>query len=257
MLKNIEKLKETTKSLKAFTLIELLVVIAIIAILAAILFPVFAQAREKARQSTCLSNIKQIGLGMIMYIDDYDETFPMGMINESEALNDTSGRKTITWMYQIHPYVKNTKIFWCPSRGKLNNTVDDLRYGRGHYALNTYVSGLFEADTTNFPNYTATGVYGGTVTSMGAIERPTAAMVFEACYLWPGYPKTQNAWGTVYWPGGTRSNTLSIDYHNGGANYSSFDGSAKYKKGVPIINNGTTYYGWSDDITFPDMFNIK
>jgi len=62
---------------KAFTLIELLVVIAIIAILAAILFPVFSQAREKARGATCLSNLKQIGLGVMMYVQDYDETFPM------------------------------------------------------------------------------------------------------------------------------------------------------------------------------------
>ena len=64
---------------KAFTLIELLVVIAIIAILAAILFPVFAQAREKARQTSCLSNLKQIGLGLMMYTQDYDETYPMNL----------------------------------------------------------------------------------------------------------------------------------------------------------------------------------
>ena len=65
------------KSKQAFTLIELLVVIAIIAILAAILFPVFAQAREKARQATCLSNLKQLGLGLLQYVQDSDETFPL------------------------------------------------------------------------------------------------------------------------------------------------------------------------------------
>ena len=65
----------------AFTLIELLVVIAIIAILAAILFPVFAQAREKARSTACMNNCKQLGLGMMQYVTDYDECFPMGVIN--------------------------------------------------------------------------------------------------------------------------------------------------------------------------------
>src|SRR6185437_9312907 len=71
------------KSLKAFTLIELLVVIAIIAILAAILFPVFAQVREKARQTTCARNLKQIGLAVLQYQQDYDETFPMMHYNDA------------------------------------------------------------------------------------------------------------------------------------------------------------------------------
>ncbi|MFO8079163.1 MAG: prepilin-type N-terminal cleavage/methylation domain-containing protein [Armatimonadota bacterium] len=74
------------KQRAGFTLIELLVVIAIIAILAAILFPVFARAREKARQSSCLSNVKQLNLGVMMYVQDYDETFPQGYVNSRPSV---------------------------------------------------------------------------------------------------------------------------------------------------------------------------
>ena len=89
-----------------FTLIELLVVIAIIAILAAILFPVFAQAREKARQAACLNNTKQIGLGIIQYTNDYDETLPVAGYNAQ-----CRGR----WQWQLYPYVKNEGVFNCPN----------------------------------------------------------------------------------------------------------------------------------------------
>jgi len=90
---------------KAFTLIELLVVIAIIAILAAILFPVFAQAREKARATACMSNMKQIGLGMMQYVTDYDEKFPCGVGNSFG----------FGWAGEIYPYVKSQGVFACPS----------------------------------------------------------------------------------------------------------------------------------------------
>ncbi|WP_309723080.1 DUF1559 domain-containing protein [Armatimonas sp.] len=91
---------------KAFTLIELLVVIAIIAILAAILFPVFAQARDKARSIACLSNTKQLALGVIQYSQDYDELLPVAGYNAQ-----CRGR----WQWQIYPYVKNQQVFTCPN----------------------------------------------------------------------------------------------------------------------------------------------
>lgn len=100
---------------KGFTLIELLVVIAIIAILAAILFPVFARAREKARQTSCLSNLKQMVLSVQMYAQDYDETFPMSVY--------LSGTDAYSTYHVLMPYIKNYQILNCPSEpGSLTAT---------------------------------------------------------------------------------------------------------------------------------------
>ena len=122
---------------RAFTLIELLVVIAIIAILAAILFPVFAQARAKARAAACLSNNKQMALGFMMYIQDYDEAFPHSdplIANNwvgTPVMAAPDGRifeGFVTWPLQIYPYIKNggkVSVFTCPedtnSSGKFND----------------------------------------------------------------------------------------------------------------------------------------
>lgn len=113
---------------QAFTLIELLVVIAIIAILAAILFPVFARAREAARKTSCLSNLKQIGLSTLMYVQDYDETFPWLMMDNRNNDNSTglsygmagggpqlNGQRALFMEAKFQPYIKNYQLFGCPT----------------------------------------------------------------------------------------------------------------------------------------------
>jgi prepilin-type N-terminal cleavage/methylation domain-containing protein len=97
---------------KGFTLIELLVVIAIIALLAAILFPVFARARENARRSSCLNNCKQMGIGIMQYVQDYDNTYPQGYYypNDSSSAGGYS-----QWTGTIQPYTKSWQAFVCPS----------------------------------------------------------------------------------------------------------------------------------------------
>ncbi len=138
------------KQHKAFTLIELLVVIAIIAILASILFPVFARARENARRTSCLSQQKQIGLGIIQYTQDYDEAYPMSYWRLSTNVgiaqtqsnmpgakyNVSCGNTTCTgyyvsWMDIIYPYVKSTQIFDCPSaiKNTTTSTTNAPSYG--------------------------------------------------------------------------------------------------------------------------------
>jgi prepilin-type N-terminal cleavage/methylation domain-containing protein/prepilin-type processing-associated H-X9-DG protein len=119
---------------RGFTLIELLVVIAIIAILAAILFPVFAKAREAARATACKNNLKQIGTGMAMYVQDYDETYP--------------GRSQLYghWGYAVQPYIKNFNVFQCPSNPIKNNNATggpdpSGQYVKVSYGINAWIFG--------------------------------------------------------------------------------------------------------------------
>ena len=120
-MKNFSPLHRDKKASQAFTLIELLVVIAIIAILAAILFPVFARARDNARRTSCLSNLKQIGLGVLQYTQDYDETMPLA----NWGSNAGNG---FYWMDAVQPYVKSTQLFTCPSRSNTFGGADYTLY---------------------------------------------------------------------------------------------------------------------------------
>src|SRR5437764_3179760 len=151
-----------------FTLIELLVVIAIIAILAAILFPVFAQAREKARQTQCLSNTKQIATALYLYIQDYDEHTPGGCFvaygcNVPGGLIDETGKPNskccrFTGLWPLLPYTRNERIFVCPSVTGWNDP--GLRPRKGTYATNNSMLG------------------GGDGVSMAEIDLPAESVAF-------------------------------------------------------------------------------
>ena len=194
---------------RGFTLIELLVVIAIIAILAAILFPVFARAREKARQTSCLSNMKQLSLGMLMYAQDYDETFA-GMGNGSSTTvpvipgssfcqHPTSGVYYYSWAAVIYPYVKNVQIYQCPS----------TKYNCYGVSYGVPSSGINAAQTGT------TSIFGRP--AMASIKRPAQIMMMGE----------KGA-------GGGNQYILSGQYyagrisHNGGANVGFFDGHCKW-----------------------------
>ncbi len=137
------------KKRSAFTLIELLVVIAIIAILAAILFPVFARARENARRSSCQSNLKQIALGAFQYLQDYDERFP-----NQHTTGATSATPPVGWGDTIQPYLKSLQLYQCPSDPDAGTLTPTVR-GYADYYIN---AALGNTGTATAPRYNAGGI---------------------------------------------------------------------------------------------------
>lgn len=133
-------------SRRAFTLIELLVVIAIIGILVAILFPAFARAREKARQTACASNMKQIGLAILQYVEDYDETYPMTCYGYTLGVGNMPIPGALyQWTQAVQPYIKSTAVFSCPSN-PMNGSFPGfpvppptpISYGANGYSLGSF-----------------------------------------------------------------------------------------------------------------------
>lgn len=180
-----------------FTLIELLVVIAIIAILAAILFPTFAQAREKARQAACLSNMKQIGLAFLQYNQDYDEYFP-------GLYSGDWGNSTARWMDNIQPYVKNTQIFNCPSDADQGNK----------YIPNRGTLDLNATPPDGFGSYVASNAYWGNASGGGGAE--WAGPMSGAQNVTNAIPAIEDPAGTFLVGDGNGSFQLAWAWNNGG-----------------------------------------
>ncbi|MDR3708215.1 MAG: prepilin-type N-terminal cleavage/methylation domain-containing protein [Capsulimonadaceae bacterium] len=251
----------TTKisRMTAFTLIELLVVIAIIAILAAILFPVFATAREKARQSTCASNEKQIALAMVQYAQDYDEMMVPYRINQSFNC----------WPACVYPYVKSLQVFTCPSQSIQGSQLD--------YTYNSAVASLCSSYTyttisegcvgnqsitqIQFPANTVTvadALSGTSVTDSSAAVSISSATNGTAYYFGvnnsaggqqPNFASSDlgaggvglNSVGTagevakVAGPGSSNTpceGIVAAIRHSGGANYAFVDGHVKWFRGA-------------------------
>lgn len=138
----------------AFTLIELLVVIAIIAILASILFPVFARARENARRTSCLSNTKQLGLALMQYVQDNDESFPTTYSPLGTGQPTPDGLRwtasEVYWPQILYPYHKSFQVYWCPSYKFANTAASSSTFVpvNGQYGANTLVMPLNSASVT-------------------------------------------------------------------------------------------------------------
>jgi prepilin-type N-terminal cleavage/methylation domain-containing protein/prepilin-type processing-associated H-X9-DG protein len=223
---------------RGFTLIELLVVIAIIAILAAILFPVFAQAREKARQAVCLSNLKQLGTAIMLYAQDYEENYP---------IYDYYPKETFFWYDMINPYVKasntRTSIFVCPSvSGQFTTSNNSGGYGVNYLHVIQYAKEFNNSKTLKWYTSRNDGPC-----AMASLGRPAETVMIADSQAECG-PIAGSGMAAVYCPielptGPTWYKNICIDKtyalasrHSGGGNYLMADGHAKWMRREAVLN---------------------
>jgi len=213
---------------RGFTLIELLVVIAIIAILAAILFPVFARAREKARQNSCLNNMKEIVLGSLMYAQDNDEC----LFGHTNGISASPPTLSIYWPRQIYAYIKNPQVFDCPSEADTRmvstpDTANDSSFG---YGLNYWQTWWYYQP------------------KLAMFKKPAETVWFTDCRSYIVYPSfylyTYPTHGTY----GQNGSARLRGRHNGGDNVGFIDGHAKWMKREELegdyANTSSSKYWW-------------
>ncbi len=264
---------------RGFTLIELLVVIAIIAILAAILFPVFAQARAKARQATGASNLKQISLGVLQYLQDYDETFfPTATERQADFLippvvvpNTAVARAPFSYTNRIDPYVKTRGIYKDLSAPEWD-TIGTGNWYPTDYGFHLNEGKLASAPANQAANYAGTGTidlrdFGvNDDHSLGDISRPANFILFGDANRYAIANKTYNASRGGMYP---QPYAFSADAqarpairHSGGTNFAYADGHVKWVKttlrqsnapadvsgtSVPATNGDATWRSYTDN----------
>ena len=228
-----------------FTLIELLVVIAIIAILASILFPVFARARENARRASCMSNLKQIGLGIMMYVQDYDEKYPPAQIISAETppggWQGSWAQSNNVWIWQnvIYPYTKSMQVCACPSGQMASGSVIETEYGVNYYVMPSSGSGISMASVNSAATTYMAMDAGQWYVSATTVTQPTG---------YNGYvPGTEPFTGSPTGVGSYPIHDWNLsDYQNGrhfdGINVTFADGHVKWLKSGVVWKEATNYH---------------
>lgn len=246
---------------KAFTLIELLIVVAIISLLAAILFPVFARARENARRSSCMSNLKQLGMGVMMYKQDYDGYFPLPLRADSTTADPSRyDDDYLFWPNFIYPYVKSLQVLRCPSQpvGKSATSLASGNYGANDLVIAnpaTFPKAPFSDSILQNPAQTYLIMDAGTY--LLSANKPTNPSGSK------GYLPGTGQLGIPVWSGieSIYKDDFMTGRHFGGVNMAFTDGHVKWLPSQVVLNeskktsSGSSPYGTTPKKYYPDTLS--